>query len=124
MRYSPLTSVAPFRPLTTPEQLDEAIAASFRHPVIIFKHSFTCGTSAEAHEELTSLLASGAVGDWHLLDVRADRPLSLQVAERFGIRHESPQLLLIVSGQVRWSGSHYRVTGAAVQAALAELTAA
>lgn len=124
MRYPSSVSAAPFLPLTNPEQLDAAVAESFQRPVILFKHSYTCGTSAEAHEELTSVLETGAMGAWYLVDVRAARPVSQLIAERFGIRHESPQLLLLVAGQVRWSGSHYRVTGPAVQAALSELSAA
>lgn len=124
MRYTSPVSPSPFASLTTPEELEAAINASFERPVLIFKHSYTCGTSAEAHEELLGLLGSGVPGDWYLVDVRTSRPLSMAIAERFAIRHESPQLMLIVSGQVRWSGSHYRVTSAAIQAALAELTAA
>lgn len=123
MRYTPV-SAAPFRALTTLDQLDAAVAASFERPVVLFKHSFSCGVSAEAHEELSALLETGVAGEWHLVDVRTDRALSMAIAERFKVRHESPQVLLIVAGQVRWSGSHYRVTGAAIQAALAEFAAA
>lgn len=124
MRYPSSVSAAPFLPLTTADELEAAIAESFQRPVILFKHSFTCGTSAEAHEELADVIGTLPVARWYLVDVRSSRPLSMLIAERFGIRHESPQLLVLAAGQVRWSGSHYRVTGAAVQAALAELTAA
>ncbi len=124
MRHTSPVSSSPFQSLTTSDELEAAISSSFERPVIIFKHSFTCGISAEAHEELLGLLSNGVSGHWYLVDVRTSRPLSMAIAERFGIRHESPQLMLIVAGQVRWSGSHYRVTSAAVQAALAGLTAA
>lgn len=120
---APLPSL---HPLTTPEQFEEILASSYSRPVIVFKHSFTCGTSAQAHEDLADYLSTqGPFGDaeWYLVDVRA-QALARLLADRLGIRHESPQILLIVSGQVRWHASHYRVTGAAIHAALAGLTAA
>lgn len=111
---------AAFHPLTSLEDLEAAVTGSFIHPVVIFKHSFSCGTSAEAHEELESALEQGVAGRWYRVDVRASRRVSLAIAERFAIRHESPQLLLLVAGQVRWHASHYRVTRAAIDAALAQ----
>lgn len=117
-------SDATFCPLTTLDALDTAVAASFTQPIVIFKHSSTCGTSAEAYEELEPALAHGAVGEWYLVDVRASRPVSRAIAERFGIRHESPQLLLLVAGEVRWHASHYRVTRTGIDAALAEFVTA
>jgi bacillithiol system protein YtxJ len=35
------------------------------------------------------------------------------VAKRLGVRHETPQALLIREGRVGWRASHYRVTGGA-----------
>lgn len=120
-RNQSTASDAMFRPLTTLDEFETAITASAVQPVVIFKHSYTCGTSAEAHEELESALEHGVAGEWYRVDVRASRPVSLAIAERFGIRHESPQILLLVDGQVRWHASHYGVTRAGIDAALAQL---
>jgi bacillithiol system protein YtxJ len=46
----------------------------------------------------------------HLIDVLRHRPLSQSVATRFQVRHESPQVLLVVNGQAKWSASHFGVT--------------
>jgi bacillithiol system protein YtxJ len=40
------------------------------------------------------------------------------VSTRLGVRHETPQALLIRHGRVIWSASHFRVTAAAVQSAI------
>jgi bacillithiol system protein YtxJ len=36
--------------------------------------------------------------------------VSDQVAARFGIRHETPQAILLREGRVVWSASHFRIT--------------
>jgi len=112
------------RPLTTIEDLDAAIARSASHPIVIFKHSGTCGTSAMAYEEIEAVLASACGGDIYLVDVRADRVVSQTIAARFNVRHESPQVLVIQDGIVRWQASHYRVTAEAVIAAVQSTRAA
>ena len=42
----------------------------------------------------------------YYLDLLRFRPLSAHIAEQFGIRHESPQLLLIQDGECRYDASH------------------
>ncbi len=114
-------SSSSFVPLETVEQLDLLVTESTEQPVAIFKHSPTCGTSAQAFDELASLLGEGTPVPIHLVNVVAGRMLSRQIAERFGLRHESPQLLLIHRGQVRWHASHWRVTATEVRRAAAAL---
>lgn len=111
-----------FRPLTSIAEFDDALAGSVRRPVFVFKHSYTCGTSAAAHESLGTLLEGdmGAAAGWFLVDVRAHRVVSSAIAERVRIRHESPQILLIATGQVRWHASHYRVSAESVRMAWAQ----
>lgn len=108
------------KPLHTLGDLDAAIAGSSGRPALVFKHSTTCGTSAYAHEEVESLLEEpGLRADVYIVDVRADRPVATALAERTGIRHESPQALLFVNGQVAWHASHFRITRDALAAAIA-----
>jgi bacillithiol system protein YtxJ len=56
--------------------------------------------------------------DIYLLRIQAARAVSDEIERRLRVRHESPQVLLIQDGQVVWSASHFRVTAAAVLAAL------
>ena len=47
--------------------------------------------------------------------VREDRPLSLAVAERTGVMHESPQVICLVGGKAVSHASHHGVTSEALR---------
>lgn len=114
-----------FRPLATLDALDGAVRASHTQPVVLFKHSRTCGTSAIAHEEMEALLDDPHLtSDVFILYMQGDRPVSDAIAARFKVRHESPQVLIISNGTVAWHGSHWNVTAARVLAQLQTLAAA
>ena len=103
--------------LRTEAELAAAFAAE---RFLLFKHSTTCGISAaafRAYERFASAHPELATG-W--LDVVAERPLARAVAERTGIRHESPQAFLLVAGEARWSAAHGAITEKSLAAALAE----
>ncbi len=106
-------------PLQQIEELDGLIHAAGGQPVVVFKHSYTCGVSAEALDELVEHLSRKRAGvRYAIVTVQTHRALSNAVAQRFGIRHETPQVLLIRDGRVVWSATHFRVTAEAVDAAL------
>ena len=110
------------RQLTSLEELDAAIEASSTCPVVIFKHSRTCGTSAQAYDEVEALLAAPGLGaDVYIVPVQASRGVSDAVGDRFGVRHESPQVLVIHEGRLVWHASHFRVTAVAIERAVAQL---
>lgn len=119
----PRTTVAnTLRPLTQVVEIDRVLAQSSSRPILIFKHSSTCGVSAQAYEEVQALLAGPPLpADVYLVDVWADRPVSNAIAERLRTRHESPQVLLVDHGRVRWSVSHFGLTAHALRAALTGL---
>jgi bacillithiol system protein YtxJ len=48
-----------------------------------------------------------------------ERPVSLHLAERLGVRHQSPQALLIRNGAAVWNASHHAITASALQNAAA-----
>jgi bacillithiol system protein YtxJ len=51
--------------------------------------------------------------------VREDRPLSLAVAERSGVRHESPQVICFAGKKAVRHASHYEITTEALKGMLA-----
>lgn len=115
----------PFQTLSTAEELEGALARSAEGPIVIFKHSPTCGISAQAFESISEWLADTVPGaDFFVLPVRTSRELSTALAQRFGIRHESPQALVIDRGEVVWHGSHFRATAGSIAAALDQLSGA
>ena len=97
----------PWLPLTQSDQLTDLQKASHEQPVLIFKHSTTCSISVAAKGKIERQWAdSGLTVPIYYLDLLRFRPLSAQIAEQFGIRHESPQLLLIKDGECRYDASH------------------
>lgn len=119
---------SPLRPLSTIAELDVALAASSTRPILIFKHSSTCGTSAMAFEEVEELVSGGAgappAADIYVVHIQSARAVSNEVERRLHVRHESPQALLIHDGTVVWSATHFRVTAAAILAAINAAAAA
>ena len=112
----------PLTHLTTVAELDAALAGSASRPILIFKHSATCGTSALAAEEVDEIVAlieeEALPVDLFVVGVQAARAVSNEIETRMRVRHESPQVLLISNGQVIWRASHFRVTAKAMAAAL------
>ncbi|MFC3750125.1 bacillithiol system redox-active protein YtxJ [Paenibacillus sp. GCM10012306] len=84
---------------------------------LLFKHSTTCPISAKAHEEFQAFLKDSDTTA-AIVHVIEDRPVSNQIAEDFGIKHESPQLFLLEDSEVRWNTSHWKITKDAINEAV------
>jgi bacillithiol system protein YtxJ len=99
MRWKELTSI---------EELDGLVALSETVPVLILKHSTRCNISSMALSRLER--------NWNdedeqkvvpfFLDLLAHRGVSAEIEKRFGVQHESPQVLLIRNGKSVYSESH------------------
>lgn len=88
----------------------ELLKRSEKQPQVIYKHSGRCSVSYLSKQDLEENMDTLAnLVDLHLIDVVRQKELSLHVAEALGVRHESPQLILIEDGRVSWSGSHWDV---------------
>jgi bacillithiol system protein YtxJ len=107
--------------LTSPDQIDALIAESAMRPVLLFKHSVSCGTSAYALDELQELLDRNHTEDvrYAVVVVQSDRATSNAIATRLGVRHETPQALLLRDGRVVWNASHHRLTADTLAKAVA-----
>lgn len=106
----------PFIEVFETTELNRIFDQSAEKPVILFKHSLTCPISHAAYEEM-SLLRN----DINLIIVQDARPVSNEIADRTGIKHESPQTLIVREGEVVWHASHYDITKSAVTRALEEI---
>lgn len=104
-RFVAISDVAALRALlTTPRS----------EPGLLFLHDPGCPISARAHREMTRL-----GGELPMVDVRRSSDVSRAVEATTGIRHESPQVIVFAQGRATWSASHFAITAAAVQRALA-----
>lgn len=93
-----------FNRIDTIDKLDALITASAESPVFLFKHSDTCGISAHILEQLGEVK-----GEVNMIVVQDDREISNAVAERFGIRHASPQAFVLKDGKVIYHATHYGI---------------
>jgi bacillithiol system protein YtxJ len=98
-------------PLADLDMLEAAIAESLERPVLLFKHSRTCGISCEALDELHAHLQQGRTGaTYKLITVQSHRHVSDRAEARLGVRHQTPQAILLRDGRPVWSASHFRIT--------------
>jgi bacillithiol system protein YtxJ len=104
-----------FFKVTDARVFDELVEQSKQRPIVIFKHSTTCEMSSSAYREMVGF--EGAVT---LVEVQYARELSREIESRTGVRHESPQVIVIRNGEVVWDASHFKITADAVSRAVKE----
>lgn len=92
--------------LTDLEQLNEIITLSSEKPVAIFKHSTRCSVSRMALKQFENEFDSADKVTPYFLDLIAYREVSNEIAHRFGVQHQSPQLILIKDGKTIYNASH------------------
>lgn len=95
--------------LTGSDALDRMITLSSERPQLIFKHSTRCSVSVMAKSRLERAAVPDRL-DCHHLDLLRHRDLSAEIARRFSVHHESPQVLLIVNGACIYSESHNAIS--------------
>lgn len=86
---------------------------------LLFKHSLICPISGRAFAEYRAFLDAHPAARTAWVDVIDQRPLSQAIAQRTGVKHESPQALLFEGGSVAWSASHGGITRDSLATALA-----
>ena len=110
--------------LTSRDDLKQAMAESSDQPIFIFKHSTACPISARAAQRVNAYTDDdpGGKAAIYWVKVIESRQVSNAVAEAVGVRHASPQMLLIDKGKAVWNASHGAITAenmdAAIEAAL------
>lgn len=95
-----------WRPLTDIGQLNEIVHESVEKPVLIFKHSTRCGISRGVLRQFESDFDLEDEVTPYFLDLLNYRDVSNEITNRFGVEHQSPQLLLIINGKAIYNASH------------------
>lgn len=110
----------PVQELTDTAQLESLWQASHEKPVLFFKHSMTCPISSRAFSEFQRYLESEASQRvaHALIVVQTARAVSDQLAKLAGIKHESPQAILVRNGQAVWHDSHFELKSQTLAAAV------
>ena len=95
--------------LTDLGQLNEIIQQSHEKPVLIFKHSTRCSISRFALKQFENEFDLEDKVDAYFLDLLEHRAISNEIASRFGVHHQSPQLVLIKDGKSVYDVSHSEI---------------
>ena len=92
--------------LTDLRQLNEITDISTEKPVAIFKHSTRCHISKMVLRQFENEFDSQKQITPYFLDLLEHREISNEIAARFGIMHQSPQLIVIKDGKAVYDASH------------------
>ena len=95
--------------LDTLNQINEI---SKNKPVLIFKHSTRCSISAASLNRLERKWNTDKAQNLeaYFLDLIANRDISNAIAEKYGVDHQSPQILLIQNGECVYDNSHFGIS--------------
>ena len=106
-------------PLHQLEELEALLVESQNRPLLLFKHSYTCGISAEALDEIVEHLNRQSLNArYAMVTVQTHREISNAVASRLGVRHQTPQAIVVRNGRAVWSASHFHVNADEIHKAL------
>ena len=99
-----------FNQVSGDDVLDDLLERSRAEAVILFNHDPHCPISGRAYSQMEQL------GDEVMLvDVSRERTLTRDIQGRTGVRHESPQVIILRDGKPTWTASHFQITTDAVQ---------
>jgi bacillithiol system protein YtxJ len=94
-----------WKTLDQQDQLEQLEKESFNAPVVLFKHSTRCSISHMAKSRLESS-DSGKEPEIYYLDLIRYRDISNEIADRYNVRHESPQVIVLKDGKAIYHASH------------------
>ncbi|MDX1585781.1 MAG: bacillithiol system redox-active protein YtxJ [Balneolaceae bacterium] len=95
--------------------VDEVIHSSDDKPQLIYKHSYRCSVCLFSKSNLEKQAEEiTRFADMHFVDVISSREVSNYIAEQLGVRHESPQAILLHKGEVIWHASHGSIKSAKI----------
>ena len=102
-----IKETAKFYTLDKMEQFDEIDEISQTKPFVLFKHSTRCSISRMALKQFDAEFNYPEVKiDWYLLDLLIHRDLSNEIASRYNVMHQSPQIVVIRNGKAVFNESH------------------
>jgi bacillithiol system protein YtxJ len=102
-----------FTPLTDISQLNDIDFKSHLRKQVLLKHSTRCIVSRTILKQVTTELEHAkddSEFDIYYLDLLKHRDVSNEIAHRYKIKHESPQILVIDKATCSYNASHSEVS--------------
>lgn len=100
------------KPVRDEVELERAFGEAW---ALVFKHSTRCPVSSSAWREVARFRERHPEAPVYVVHVVEQRALSNALAARTGVRHESPQAIVLAGGVVLWADSHEGVTAEALE---------
>ena len=100
------------------EDLEQLLERSKEDRILIFKHSTQCPVSSAAYDEFMEFTNHAQNISCGVVLVIENRKVSNSIASKLGVRHESPQAIVVENGRQKWSASHWAITADALAKAL------
>ena len=107
-----------WRQLTDLGLLNEIVEVSNEKLVLIFKHSTRCSISRYSLKQFENEFAFQDKIIPYFLDLIEFRDISNEIAQRFGVIHQSPQIILIKKGKAIYDTSHESIDANKLEAFL------
>ncbi len=111
-----------WKELKSDQDLDFAIALTNQTPIMLFKHSTRCSISTTALSRLERNWNDGIDIQPFFLDLIQYRSLSNLIENKFFIKHESPQVLVLYKGECIYHASHLEINYKSITKATSSFT--
>ena len=96
--------------------LDVAEELSNEKTVVLFKHSTRCSISRFVLKQFeNSVVIPAEKMEFYFLDLIENRSISNEIAERFGVIHQSPQMIVLQEGKAVYNASHESIDAKALE---------
>jgi len=92
--------------LNSTEELQQALDSNLGNAKVFFKHSTRCGTSIMAIKSFENSWTPNPSTELYYIDVLRQRAVSDELAMRTGVRHESPQVIVLRNDELIYHNSH------------------
>jgi bacillithiol system protein YtxJ len=99
--------------------LDSALAGQ-NGTIVLYKHSTQCGNCDRAIAEIKAFMADHPAPTFYYLDLLEHRDVSNAIAQRLGVKHESPQAIVLKDGKVSAVLNHRAISSASLEKVLTE----
>ena len=95
--------------------LENVVVDSQEKATVIFKHSTRCSISRMALKQFENEYSFGGAANLYFLDLIAHRDISNEIATKFGVQHQSPQIIVIKNGKAVFSATHSDIDAAKLE---------
>jgi bacillithiol system protein YtxJ len=96
--------------LQSKDQLSEIERKSAKNTQVIFKHSTRCGVSKMVLKQFEKQIdLSENKMEFYFLDLLNYREISNEIANKFNVPHQSPQLVVVKNKKVVAQASHHEI---------------